>query len=86
MISREFVYEFSKFDDIKSRENDKKSREMGLKSDAMGVLCCEVGVLCREMQVWGSERGDWCCAQARLSAPACSSYIPRTLFGKIMAA
>ena len=26
MISREFVYEFSNFDDIKSRENDKKSR------------------------------------------------------------
>ena len=26
MISREFIYEFSNFDDIKSRENDKKSR------------------------------------------------------------
>ena len=39
MISREFVYEFSNFDDIKSRENDKKSRAMGLKSDAIGVKC-----------------------------------------------
>ena len=26
MISREFIYEFLNFDDIKSRENDKKSR------------------------------------------------------------
>ena len=26
MISREFVYEFSNFDDISTRENDKKSR------------------------------------------------------------
>ena len=44
MISREFIYEFSNFDDIKSRENDKKSRAMGLKSDEMGVLC-EFGVI-----------------------------------------
>ena len=37
MISREFIYEFSNFDDISTRENDKKSRAMGLKSRAVGV-------------------------------------------------
>ena len=37
MISREFVYEFSNFDDIPARENDKKSRAMGFSTRAMGV-------------------------------------------------
>ena len=39
MISREFIYEFSNFDGISTRENDKKSRAMGLKSGEMGVKC-----------------------------------------------
>ena len=37
MISREFIYEFSNFDDISTRENDKKSREMGFSTREMGV-------------------------------------------------
>ena len=37
MISREFIYEFSNFDDISTRENDKKSREMGFSAREMGV-------------------------------------------------
>ena len=37
MISREFVYEFSNFDDIKSRENDKKSRAEALFAHFEGV-------------------------------------------------
>ena len=46
MISREFIYEFSNFDDISARENDKKTRahdictrEMGV-SQIFGVVCC----------------------------------------------
>ena len=39
MISREFIYEFSNFDDISTRENDKKSHAKGLKSGAIGVKC-----------------------------------------------
>ena len=59
MISREFIYEFSNFDDISTRENDKKSRAMGLKSDAIGVKCGQnrLSILkqpfgLREMGVW----------------------------------
>ena len=37
MISREFIYEFSNFDDIKSRENDKKSRAHDIFAHAIGV-------------------------------------------------
>ena len=61
MNSREFIYEFSNFDDIKSRENDKKSRAHDIFAHAIGVKCgqnqrsCtkqplrlrEMGVLCR---------------------------------------
>ena len=43
MISREFIYEFSNFDDISTRENDKKSRAMGFSTRAMGVSCKKVG-------------------------------------------
>ena len=39
MISREFIYEFSNFDDISARENDKKTR-------AMGFLCCFHALFC----------------------------------------
>ena len=46
MISRDFIYEFSNFDDISARENDKKTRahdffrrEMGVKYPLLyGVL------------------------------------------------
>ena len=57
MISREFIYEFSNFDDIKSRENDKKSRTHDILTREMGVLhsfnviyCCQV-VLCRPVSL-----------------------------------
>ena len=39
MISRGFIYEFSNFDDISTRENDKKSRAMGFLTRAIGVKC-----------------------------------------------
>ena len=39
MISREFVYEFSNFDDIKPRETDKKSRAHDIFAHAIGVKC-----------------------------------------------
>ena len=45
MISREFIYEFSNFDDIKSRENDKTSRAEAFSASEMGVKC-EFGVIC----------------------------------------
>ena len=37
MISREFIYEFSNFDDISTRENDKKSRAHDICMGEMGV-------------------------------------------------
>ena len=37
MISREFIYEFSNFDDIKSRENDQKSCQHDIFAREMGV-------------------------------------------------
>ena len=37
MISREFVYEFSNFDDISARENDKKSHAEAFFSREIGV-------------------------------------------------
>ena len=45
MISREFIYEFSNFDDISARENDKKTRAEGFSEDFEGVLR-EFGVIC----------------------------------------
>ena len=48
MISREFVYEFSNFDDISARENDKKSRAHDICINFDEDRCAEEGVKCRK--------------------------------------
>ena len=59
MISREFIYEFSNFDDISTRENDKKSRAHDIFRREMGVKCRQnlrsskkQPLRLREMGVW----------------------------------
>ena len=49
MISREFIYEFSNFDDISWRENDKKSRAMGFSTREMGVWYIFGVVWCKKV-------------------------------------
>ena len=39
MISREFIYEFSNFDDISARENDIFVRPHDISTRAIGVKC-----------------------------------------------
>ena len=51
MISREFIYEFSNFDDISARENDEKSRAHDFFRREMGVLYKIEGAnYCMEMK------------------------------------
>ena len=49
MISREFVYEFSIFDDISARENDKKSHAIGFFANFEGVLCKFGAISCQKV-------------------------------------
>ena len=51
MISREFIYEFSNFDDIKSRENDKKSHAEAFFSREIGVSYIFEGISYRKMML-----------------------------------
>ena len=44
MISREFIYEFSNFDDISARENDKKTRPHDIFANFDGVRHTEMGI------------------------------------------
>ena len=55
MISREFIYEFSNFDDIKSRENNKKSCPHDICMNFDEDRCAEVEVWCRFN---GAKEGD----------------------------
>ena len=48
MISREFIYEFSNFDDISTRENDKKSRAHDICRSEMGVWYKFEGIGCQK--------------------------------------
>ena len=57
MISREFIYEFSNFDDIKSRENDKKSRAHDIFRRKMGVRYKFKGVRYRKVGAQTCTRG-----------------------------
>ena len=50
MISREFIYEFSNFDDISTRENDKKSCAHDISCDEMGVCYIFGADWCREVR------------------------------------
>ena len=44
MISREFIYEFSNFDDMSARENDIFVRPHDIFRCEMGVRCSKVGL------------------------------------------
>ena len=50
MISREFIYEFSKFDDIKSRAHDICRRKMGVLCEFGVIQHYKVGFGCRQNQ------------------------------------
>ena len=50
MISREFIYEFSNFDDISARENDKKSRAEAFCTHFEGLWYKFEGISCRKVE------------------------------------
>ena len=58
MISREFVYEFSNFDDISARENDKKSGAHDISQREMGVRYGIEGGMAWKGRGKGRERGS----------------------------
>ena len=58
MISREFIYEFSNFDDISTRENDKKSCAHDISTREMGGKCRQNQRSCKKQPLrlrtrWG---------------------------------
>ena len=52
MISREFIYEFSNFDDISTRENDKKTRAHDIFTHEIGVKCGQNQRSCTKQPLW----------------------------------